>query len=497
MQKLRFLSFFLALVTILTLFSACGGGNDQEDEVEPDDYNGSIAEGEGEGEEDEPSDEYIPAEGSETAVTEIHTANDLVTKLTRKGTFILMADIDMTGVDFKPFGNYYHPFEGKFQGNGHKITGLKITAVTGETLGPAYITYKYAYSGLFGATEGAEITDLTIENADVSYSTNTEYCYAVAGIIAGYMTDTTVTDCTVSGKVYAKSKQYYSYGGAVCGILCGGKIENVDVNCEITTDDSSERSISGGITAYAYKKAALTNCRTSGTVKAVSSYGVAYSGGVIGYARSVTLTVCRSEANVYAEVQDVDSYKGTAGSATAGGIAALVTSETTTSRTKIIRCYSLNNSVTANGVKCSSYAGGIAARVMVSDITDSYSRSTIYASSENKTVYIGSAFGLLDNEYSIKGCFGYGNVHATNPDVQSVYIGGFSGYPIKPNSERLKNSAYNVNATFTLNGEVPVAIGPSALPLSSGMFTLSALKNTLQWKDTEWTQVGADLIPVI
>ena len=498
MRKLRLLALLLAVMSVISGFVACGGDDDGED-VTPDDFNGSIADTD---DDDDDSDdetevnEYVPNEGKAEDVVEIHTANDLVTKLARKGTFILMADIDLTGVDYKPFGNYFYPFEGKLQGNGHKITGLKTTTVTSETLGPAYITYKYAYCGLFGATKNADITDLTIEGADVSYSTNTEYCNTVAGILAGYMTDTKVTGCSISGKLTAKSKQYYAYGGGVAGILSGGNLENVTVNAEIVTEDSYQRAISGGIAAYVFNASQIYNCSANGTVKAVSSYGVAYCGGLIGYTRSVTLTVCRSEADVYAESQFVDSYKGTSGSATAGGIIGLVSSESDTSKTKIVRCYSLNNSVEANGNYNSAYAGGIAARAMTSDITDCYSRSSVTISSDSKTVYVGSAFGILEKEYTIKGCFAYGNVSVNHPNIHQVYIGGFSGYPIRPNTQRLKNCVYNVNASFTVNGEAAPAVGPSATPVASGMFTLSALKNTLQWKDSEWRQDGSEFIPI-
>jgi hypothetical protein len=389
-----------------------------------------------------------------------------------------------------------YPFEGKLQGNGHKITGLKITAVTGETLGPAYLTYKYAYSGLFGATKNAEITDLTIEGAEISYSTNTEYCYSVVGILAGYMTDTKVSGCSLNGKVYSKSSQYYAYGGGVCGILSGGKIENVSVNAEITTDESYERAISGGITAYVFNGCQIYNCTVDGAVKAISSYGVAYCGGIAGYTRHVTVTVCKNESDVYAETLRVDSYKGTAGSANAGGIIGMASSESETAKTKIIRSYTIGNTVSSKGNASSAYAGGIAAKVMMADFTDSYSRSTVTVSSDNKTVYVGSAFGLLEKEYMVKGCFAYGDVSVIHPNVHQVYIGGFSGYPIRPNTERLKNCAYNINASFTLNSEPAPAVGPSATPISAGMFTLSALKNTLQWKDTEWRQEGNLLIPI-
>ena len=499
MRKIRLLALLLAIITVFSCFAACGGDDEDDDGDAPtDDYNGSIADPEEPGDDDDTeAATYVPAEGTADAVVEIHTANDLVTKLTRKGTFVLMADIDLTNVDYKPFGNYMYPFEGKLQGNGHKITGLKITAVTGEAVGPAYITYKYAYSGLFGATKNAEITDLTVEGADVSYSTNTEYCYSVVGILAGYMTDTKVSGCSVSGKVYSKSTQYYAYGGGICGMLSGGRIENVTVNAEVTTDGSSERAVSGGITAYVFNGSEIFNCSVDGTVKAISSYGVAYCGGIAGYTRHVTVSVCKNEADIYAEALYVDSYKGTAGSANAGGIVGMASSESETNRSKIVRCYSINSSVTSKGNASSAYAGGISAKVMMADFTDSYSRSDVAVSSDNKTVYVGSAFGLLEKEYAVKGCFAYGNVSVTHPNIHQVYIGGFSGYPIRPNTERLKNCVYNVNASFTVNGEAAPAVGPSATPISAGMFTLSALKNTLQWKDGEWRQEGDTLIPTV
>lgn len=490
----------LALLMLISCFTACGGDDEDDDDVTPDDFNGSIADTDNndkETDDSQPSTQYVPTEGSADAVIEIYTANDLITKLTRKGTFILKADIDLTDVNYKPFGNYMYPFEGKLIGEGHKIRGLKITEITGESVGPAYITYKFTYSGLFGATKNAEISDLTIEGAEVSYSTSTEYCYALSGILAGYMIDTKVTDCNISGKVSAVSKRYYAYSGAVCAMARGGSFTGITVDAEVVATDSDERALAGGLIAYVFKGSKITDCASDGNVKAVANYGVAYCGGLVAYTREAVFTVCKSEADVYAEVLKIDSYKGTAGSATAGGLFGLVSSESDNAKAKLIRCYSLGNTVTAKGNSNTAYVGGIAARVLLSDITDCYSRSDVNASSKTKTVYVGTAFGSIEKEYKIKGCFGYGNVSAEHTNVSQVYIGGFCGYPIKPSEERVTNCAYNVGATFTINGEAAPAIGPSALPLSSGMFTLAGLKNALQWKDSEWVQNGMTLIPVL
>jgi len=80
------------------------------------------------------------------------------------GEYELTQDIDASdtvnwngGAGFAPIGTYRRPFTGKFDGKGHKITGLYINRLD------------MSYIGLFGYMgSGSEVKNVGIENAMVS-----------------------------------------------------------------------------------------------------------------------------------------------------------------------------------------------------------------------------------------------------------------------------------------------------------------------------------------
>ena len=176
---------------------------------------------------------------------------------------ILLADIDLTGVDWKPIGKlnvssavnekdyekekYKDAYKGHFDGQYHRITGLKITGTEGTQV------------GLFGVTYGANIERLELCDVSVSGVRN------VGGIV-GYATGTKIVNCIVTGAVTG-TKDYVggivgyaanitegstsdyaskSYGTEVyrcfsgvtltadsvyaCGGICGGTMASVTVN---------------------------------------------------------------------------------------------------------------------------------------------------------------------------------------------------------------------------------------------------------------------------
>ena len=70
-------------------------------------------------------DTSVKAETAENTgdITEIHTAAELVkASENQTGSYRLMADIDMTGIDWTPWD-----FSGKFDSNGYTILNLSVT----------------------------------------------------------------------------------------------------------------------------------------------------------------------------------------------------------------------------------------------------------------------------------------------------------------------------------------------------------------------------------
>ena len=162
-------------------------------------------------------------------------------KNTKDVTFILDADLDMSGYDFKAIGNcnpegenvYDNDgnligarFYGNFYGNGHVISNITI-----------HETDDQLDVGLFGLVSGdAIIRDLGIEN--INYSGN---CYAAGGLIAETM--------YWNGKV----ENVYVKGGTISVSndpnYVGGLIGNLSGSNPTITDCYTNISVIGGNTA--------------------------------------------------------------------------------------------------------------------------------------------------------------------------------------------------------------------------------------------------------
>ena len=120
----------------------------------------------------------VPISAFAAGKTAIRTVDDLLqfAKAVDNGEYddktdavvSLDADLDLTGVAWKPIGsvfdadgNLLHYFSGKFYGNGHTISNLDFSKNYGKA--------EYPVFGFFSVAYGAEISGLTIQGKlDVS-----------------------------------------------------------------------------------------------------------------------------------------------------------------------------------------------------------------------------------------------------------------------------------------------------------------------------------------
>lgn len=123
-------------------------------------------------------DTSVKAETAENTgdITEIHTAAELVkASENQTGSYRLMADIDMTGIEWTPWD-----FSGKFDGNGYTILNLSVTKTNRRTMKTydgnrkEYDTYG---AGLFGILSNADVSGLNIKGARIEVATN-NHCFA-------------------------------------------------------------------------------------------------------------------------------------------------------------------------------------------------------------------------------------------------------------------------------------------------------------------------------
>ena len=504
----RILSLILAILMLTMTFAACKD-DAEDDDTDPgtdDEFQGSISMPDGNGTGNETTETPPIAEGDPNAVIEITTADQLKA-IAQNGTYILKNDIDMTGVDFSPIGNYAYPFKGTLKsedGSTYTIKNLKVN-VTNVSAGPGS-TYLYSFCGLFGATNGATISNVNVTNADIATTMGDEYCFATAGIISGYMINTTVSDCSVSGKVYAKSKLYNAYAGAFCGILEGGKISDSDTSCEIITEDSRNRAVSGGVCGLALLSPTVSYTNISGSVKASSSYGVAYAGGIVGNSRIATYTACRVNADVYAETLEASSKEPLVGATYAGGLVAVSSAANEKAMTSFTRCYVLDTSVKALGNDSIAYVGGIAGYLSFTTFTHCYSLADVYAKGNTKLAYASMGFGKISTsagdasaqdyvaDFEIRGCFAYGDLDIDHSDLTHLLYGTMYAHITNEGSKSsVKSSYYNQNAVITVNDSTSLpTLLKNGTPRLSTAFTESHISQ-FGWNADEWETVDGYL----
>ena len=504
----RFLILLLALLLVIFSLLACKGDTDEpEDPNTDDEFSGSIAgdpeNNTGSGTESAPP----PLEvGDPNATVEIRTADDLK-KIAQNGTYILMNDIDMTNIGFAPIGNYQYPFKGTFKSSDGECFAIKNlkTSVNTSTVGPTP-TYTYVYAGFFGATKDATISNIIIENVEISASSSDENCFVTAGAIAGYTINTTVSDCSTSGSIISHSKLFNAYAGGICGILEGGTVNNCITNLALEVKDSKNRAVTGGIAALALISPSVSNCVVKGSVKSVTNGGVAYAGGIVGNTRKASYTVCRSEATVYSEALELSATEALATAAYAGGIAAVSSAQNETEKTSFTRCYAIDRSVTAVGNDSAAYAGGIAGYITYTDFTHCYSLCDVTLKARAKTSFASSGFAYIATsasdtsaenyvaDFNIKGCFVYGDLIVEHGRSTHLLLGTLYAHISNESSKsNVKTSFYNLNAVYSLNGdENPKTLSKNGSSRGSTYFTEADI-NQFGWTASEWETVDGYL----
>ena len=257
----------------------------------------------------------------------------------------LDADLDLTGVAWKPIGsvfdgdgNLLHYFSGKFYGNGHTISNLDFS----ENYGMA----EYPVFGFFSVAYGAEISGLTIQGKlDVS---NSGYVYF--GTVAGVAADSKISDC-VSDVSFTDTDKYINGPAALCGYAINSTIEHCQNkgNFSVTTDTTSlqmggivgvaDNSTvqycantgdmtswtphTGGIVGQLYQGSKIINCYSTGKLVPLG-HGTTNFGGIAGTVGAGTeIRHC-----YFAGEMDLSQYTATTPYKRLGGIAGGVSSDT-------------------------------------------------------------------------------------------------------------------------------------------------------------------------
>ena len=170
------------------------------------------------------------------------------------------ADIDLNNEPWTPIGTVINngkdakPFKGTFDGDGYKITNLKVTGNSNN-------------AGLFGYTQ-----DATIKNCNVTGEV--KGFNDVGGIVGNADGKTQILSCSFRGDVTGED----SYIGGIAG-SARGTIKNCYALADVTATATATATgvNAGGIAGKAYG-VTIENCYYSGEVSAKD-----YAGGIAGY----------------------------------------------------------------------------------------------------------------------------------------------------------------------------------------------------------------------
>lgn len=181
-------------------------------------------------------------------------------------TINIKADLDFERSSISPIGTASKPFTGKINGNNHTIKNLQITITDSGA---------YNYYGLFGCLANATVSDLTLENIEISALTSSAVSSSNSyGILAGTATNSTIKNVKVTGEACEISVANNNFsslyiGGLVGKINAGTKITNAAVNTAITTtmdtDSPDDYMYIGGVAGYV-DKSYITNSFYDGSI---------------------------------------------------------------------------------------------------------------------------------------------------------------------------------------------------------------------------------------
>lgn len=355
--------------------------------------------------------------------------------------FRLTADIAFTEEDFAEGGSFYNDgdgwlpigspsegFSGNFDGDGHCISGIRIT------------TSNVYYAGLFGYSTGT-IRNLSVQNCEytavIDYGQNkTLYFGGFVGYNAGTLSD---IDCFIDLLASCASQGSDIYSGGIAGWNTGD-IDNCTFSGTIdcSAESSSSGVYSGGIAGYSSGK--ILACLNNGAISAVCSATTAvgsYAGGISG-GTSGSISDCGNCGAVYAE--------GSKSNALSGGIAG--------SLGKLAEITCSYNSGSIQAKTSSTYkalSGGIAAENNNGVVSGCCNYGDVYGRAGGGVSYSG---GIIARNYGeVENAF---NMGAVTGDCVSndPYIGGIvgdNGYGFGDSTPGSVINVYNVGSIFIYN----------------------------------------------
>ncbi|MEE0945665.1 MAG: dockerin type I repeat-containing protein [Acutalibacteraceae bacterium] len=361
--------------------------------------------------------------------------------------FMLSSDIIFTEADFAPGGDFYNNdcgfipinnFSGTLDGNGYTVSGIMTYY--------EYTTSNTSYTvnvGLIRNNSG-NIQNLFIENLElVAYAD----CSANLGGLVGKNTGN-ITNCSVSGSIISLCGD-----GSYVGGIAGANEKEI-YHCYNSTFiyiyPTGDSAYSGGIAGITAKDSVIAYSYNLGVV---SGY---VTGGIAAVSNGAQIVTCGNAGFVgYTSVlRELSADLGILYCSSSGGIVGYGAGNTL-----IGGCYNAGE-VAAYSDTYEAYAGGIAAELNESGITDCYNTGEIlsctskYDAHSDKGAYSGgiaasvNSYASVEEEnMSVENCYSVVAPTSNTPDLIGGVIGCQSG-GIYKNNYYLNNASRGIAKNF-------------------------------------------------
>jgi len=291
--------------------------------------------------------------------------------------FEQVADIDAQvvsswndGKGWMPIGNPITKFTGSYNGGGHTIGGLFINRTDMD------------YQGFFGYADSASFSNLGLTGLDINGK-------SYLGGLAGYILNSVVTNCYVSGSVK---------GTSTMGGLLGNIVKSVVDDCHSICEIDGSQNYIGGLVGVNNSYSVIRNSYYNGTINGGSITGglagtntghsviisCFSSGTVIGGSGTGGLAGTNSAYSTISKCYNIATVTGTS---TVGGVTGINSNFS-----------GIHNSFNRGNITGTQYIGGIAGNNNTSEIVKTYSTGLITGST-----FTGGLAG--DNNLTVSGSF--------------------------------------------------------------------------------------------
>ena len=364
-------------------------------------------------------------------------------------TYLLTADIDLSGADWIPMGPETNPFTGTFDGQGHTINGLTSLCLFG-------------YVGA-----GTTVRDLVFTNVSTILP-------PVAACVYGSVTaPTTFSNIQVNGTI---SSDVISVSGLV-GILRSTETElpssmkqSPEVIIENCTNNASAscvgytRAAGFVVTVYGVNLV-VRDCVNNGDLSVTNYTREAHAGGIVGFIMHNSLVAdnAANRNNFTVSIENCTNNGAVSGMVgmSAGNYVGGIVGASTNGRLEIVGCTNSGDVASRNSAGGdTTNAGGIVGRscgnTRIADC-DVLGVVTATADRTGTTVYAGGAIGYfnygISGGVSLENVLVAGNVTANGQGTSACVAGGLVGFNNNRNNRvTVTECTVGANVAVTASG---------------------------------------------